>query len=90
MLSNCRILQPGNSVIFQMAARHLNDQRKQEIMDILSRFSLRYQDRWSYTMLKEILFNSSRLEEIYQEERRNLLDEISKSVVRKPTVAQHQ
>ena len=37
MLSNRRILQPGSSVIFQMLARHLNDQRKQEMLDILSR-----------------------------------------------------
>ena len=36
MLSNWRILQPGSSVIFQMLARHLKDQRKQEMLDILS------------------------------------------------------
>ena len=37
MLTNHCILQPGNSVIFQMVACHLNDQRKQEMLDILIR-----------------------------------------------------
>ena len=35
MLTNHCILQPGNSVILQMVACHLNDQKKQEIVDIL-------------------------------------------------------
>ena len=48
MLTNWCILQPSNSVIFQMLARHLNNQRKQEIMDILNRCGCRRCQRgWS-------------------------------------------
>ena len=37
MLTNHCILKPGNSVILQMVACHLNDQKKQEMLDILIR-----------------------------------------------------
>ena len=48
MLTNRRILQPGDSVIFQMLARHLNNQKKQEMLDILNHCGCqRCQRGWS-------------------------------------------
>ena len=48
MLTNWCILQLSNSVIFQTLARHLNNQRKQEILDILNRCGCqRCQRGWS-------------------------------------------